>query len=48
MDLEISHIATRHFELPMFPHEQGTTAKSTDGGGDYSVQAVFRRDPFKD
>ena len=40
MNLEASQVAARHFELAMF-RQQGTTAKSTDRGGDYTIQADF-------
>ena len=41
-DHEPSQPADRHFELGIFrQQQQGTTAKSTDWGGDYPIQADF-------
>ena len=40
-DHEPSQLADRHFELVIFQQQQGTTAKSTDSGGDYPIQADF-------
>ena len=37
-------LAHRHFELVIF-RQQGTTAKSTDWGGDHPIQADFGGDP---
>ena len=45
MDLKTSQVAARHFELTTFRQQQGTTAKSTDSGGDYPIQADFARNP---
>ena len=46
MNLETSQVAARHFELAMFRQKQGTTtAKSTDRGGDYPIQAHFGGNP---
>ena len=44
MDHEASQVAARHFELAMF-RQQGTTATSTDWGGDYPIQADFGGNP---
>ena len=41
IDHEPSKLAGRHFELVIFRQQQGTTAKSTDWGGDYPIQADF-------
>ena len=41
IDHEPSKLADRHFELVIFRQQQGTTAKSTDLGGDYPIQADF-------
>ena len=39
-DHEPSKLANRHFDLVIF-RQQGTTAKSTDWGGNYPIQAEF-------
>ena len=44
MDHEASQVATRHFELAIF-RQQGTTAKSTDWGGDYPHSRRLRGEP---
>ena len=41
MDHESSQVATHHSKLAFFRQHQGTTAKSTDWGGDYPIQADF-------
>ena len=41
IDHEPSKLADRHFDLVIFRQQQGTTAKSTDWGGDYPIQAEF-------
>ena len=40
-DNEPLHLADRHSELVIFRQQKGTTAKNTDWGGDYLVQADF-------
>ena len=45
MDLETSQVAARHFELAIFRQQQGATAKSTDRGGYYPIQADFGGNP---
>ena len=40
-DNEPLQLADRHFELVIFWHQKGTTAKSTDWGEDYLIQADF-------
>ena len=45
MDLETSQVAARHFELAMFRQQQGTTAKSSERGKYYPIQADFGGDP---
>ena len=45
MDHESSQVTARHFELAFFRQHQGTTAKSTDWGGDYPIQADFAGNP---
>ena len=40
-DNEPLQLADRHFELVIFRQQNRTTAKSTDGGGDYLIQADF-------
>ena len=40
IDHEPSKLADRHLDLVIF-RQQGTTAKSTDWGGDYPIQAEF-------
>ena len=37
-DNETTQLADRHFELVIFRQQQGTTAKSTDWGGDCPIQ----------
>ena len=44
-DKETSQIAARHFKMAMFRQRQGTTAMSTDWGGDYPIQADFAGNP---
>ena len=44
MDHEALQVAAHHFELAMF-RQQGTTAKITDWGGDYPIQADFVGNP---
>ena len=44
MDHEASHVAAHHFKLAMI-RQQGTTAKSTDWGGDYPIQGDFAGNP---
>ena len=43
-DHEPTQLADRHFELAIL-RQQGTTAKGTDWGGDYPIQANFRGNP---
>ena len=45
MNLEILQVAARHFKMAMFRQQQGTTARSTDRGGDYPIQADFGGNP---
>ena len=45
MDHEASQVAACHFELAMLRQQQGTTAKSTDWGGGYPIQADFAGNP---
>ena len=40
-DNEPLQLAGHHFELVIFRQQKGTTAKSTDWGGDYPIQADF-------
>ena len=40
-DNEPLQLADRYFELVIFRPQKGTTAKSTDWGGDYHIQADF-------
>ena len=40
-DHEPSQLADRHFGMVIFRQQQGTTAESTDWGGDYSIRAHF-------
>ena len=40
-DDEPLQLADRHFELVIFRQQKGTTAKRTDWGGDYAIQADF-------
>ena len=40
-DHEPLQLADRHFKLVIFRQQKGTTAKSTDWGGDYPIQADF-------
>ena len=40
-DHEPSQLTDRHFKLVMLRQQQETTAKSTDWGGDYPIQADF-------
>ena len=44
MDHEPSKLADHNFELAIL-RQQGTTAKSTDWGGDYPIQADFGGNP---
>ena len=44
-DNEPLQLADRHFELVIFRRQQGTTAKRTDWGGDYPIQADFGGNP---
>ena len=48
MDHEASQVAARHFELAMFWQHQGTTAKSTDWGGDNPIQAHIAGNPERE
>ena len=41
IDNEPLQLADRHFGLVIFRQQKGTTAKSTDWGGDYLIQADF-------
>ena len=42
MDLETAQVTTRHFvRLPIDRQQQKATARSTDRGGDYPIQADF-------
>ena len=41
IDHEPSKLADRHLDLVIFRQQEGTTAKSTDWGGDYPIQAEF-------
>ena len=45
MDHEVSQVAARDFELAVIRQQQGTTAKSTDLGGDYPIQGDFAGNP---
>ena len=45
MNLEVSQVAARHFELAMIWRQQGITAKITDRGGDYAIRKDFAGNP---
>ena len=40
-DNELLQLVDRQFELVIFRHQKGMTAKSTDWRGDYPIQADF-------
>ena len=46
MDLETAQVAARHLvRLPLDRNNEGRTAKSTDWGGNYPIQADFGGNP---
>ena len=45
MDHEASQVTARHFQLAILRQHQGPTAKNTDWGGDYPIQADFAENP---